>query len=191
MTPAFPATGVTDPAETLRHIQQLQERTRHDLSSYWFPLVLFGVLTLVSVPFAIPDGGGAIAIFWAIAGPGGGAAIGWYYHSCEQRLGVSRSGAPFVIAGGALILAAFVLPAVTTDALQEVVSAFAVGAFYLVFAWLDRNPALVVLGVVVAAIPAGALLAGVARPGPWVAATTGAAILATGLVAHRAEQRSA
>lgn len=188
---ALPPADVADPAAALHHVRSLQERTRHDLSSFWFPLVVFGVLTLVSVPFAVPDDGVAIAVFWAIAGPGGGAATGWYYHSLEQRLGVSRSGAPFVVTGGALIVAAFVLPAVTTGALQEVVSAFAVGAAYLVFAWLNRSPVLAVLGVVVMAIPGATLLAGMARPGPLVAATTGAVMLATGLVARRAEQRSA
>ncbi|CAN5684765.1 hypothetical protein BH20ACT1_BH20ACT1_04210 [soil metagenome] len=97
----------------------------------------------------------------------GGADIGWYYHSREQRLGVSRSGTPFVVTGVALIVAAFLLPVVTTGALQEVVSAFAVGGAYLVFAWLNRSWLLALLGGLVAAIPAAALASGMAHPGRW------------------------
>lgn len=189
--PFFHPAGVSEPAAALHHVQELQDRTRADLGSFWFPLVVFGVLTLASIPFLVPDGSPAIPYFWAVAGPAGGAAIGWYYHSREQRLGVSRSGTPFLVTGAVLFVAAFGLPAVTTGALQEVVSAFAVGAGYLVFAWLSRSPTLAVLGVVVAAVPAGALLVGLAHPGPPVAATTGSAILVTGLAARRAEQRSA
>lgn len=83
------------------------------------------------------------------------------------------------------------LPALTRGALQEVVSAFTVGVAYLVFARLNRRGALAVLGVAVAGVLAGALVAGMAHPGPWVAATTGLAILGTGLLAWRAERRAA
>ncbi len=188
--PVLDTTGATEPAATLDHVRQLQGRTRHDLGSFWFPLVVFGLLTLASVPFARAEGGVAIAIFWAVAGPAGGAGIGWYYHSREQRLGVSRSGAPFVVTGLALLVAAFLLPVVTTGALQEVVSAFAVGSAYLIFAWLNRSWLLALLGGLVAAIPAAALASGMAHPGPLVAATTGVAILLTGLVARRRELHS-
>lgn len=171
------------------HVRRLQDRTRHDLDSFWFPLVLFGLLTLASVPFAVAESGEPIAIFWTAAGPAGGAAIGWYYHRREPRIGASRSGLPFMLVGGGLIVAAFVLPAVTTGALQEVVSAFAVGAAYLVFARLTRSPQLAALGLVVATIAALALMSDLDRPGALVAATTGAAILATGLIARLGEQR--
>lgn len=151
--------------------------------------MVFGLLTLGSVPFAVPEGGEAVAVFWAVAGPGGGAAVGWYYHHLEQRLGVSRSGMPFMIVGGPSLSSPSTLPAVPTGALQEVVSAFAVGAAYLVFTRLTHSPALALLGLVVAAIPAMALVSGLDHPGPLVAATTGAAIFATGLVARHREQR--
>jgi hypothetical protein len=94
----------------------------------------------------------AVATFWAMAGRFGGAAVGWYYHSREQRLGISRSGLPYIATAALLLVGAFALPALTSGRLQEVVSA--VAAAYLVFTGLERSSALAVLNVVVAVVPA-------------------------------------
>ncbi|MFN2502852.1 MAG: hypothetical protein ABR540_01215 [Acidimicrobiales bacterium] len=172
-------------ADTLRHLESVQDQTRGELQAFWFPLVVFGALTLASAPFGLTGSGGAVGLFWAFAGPAGGAAVGWYYHSREQRLGVARSAVPYVITAAALLVAAFVLPALTRGDLREVVSCFAVAAAYLVFARLDRSVALAAVALVLAAVPAIALATGVERPGVVTAVISGAIFLATGLVFRR------
>ncbi len=181
----------TPPSEvqaTLSHLDDVARRTQSLLRSFWFPLVVFGTLTLLSAPVAALGGGTVIAFYWAVAGTTGGALVGWYYHAREERLGVSRSGLPFIVTGSLLFVAAFVLPATTSGRLQEVISAFAVGGAYLIFAWLDRSVVLAALGMAVAVVPAVALASSLEHPGPVVAATTGLAILVTGLAVRRTEQ---
>ena len=101
--------------------------------------------------------GPAVGIYWAVAGLLGGTAVGVYYHSRELRLGLSTPATPYVLTAGALMVGAFVLPAITSGDLQQVVSTFAVAAGYLVFAWLDRSRTLAGLAALMAVVP-------VARP---------------------------
>ncbi len=129
--------------------------------------------------------GGAIAVFWAIGGPVGGALVGWYYRSRELRLGLRRSATPYVLTAVGILVGAFLLPAVTGGDLQEVVSVFAVAAGYLVFAWLDRSPTLAALAVGLAAVPVAVLAGGFEHPGAITAAVTGTAILVSGLASRR------
>lgn len=183
------ATSPREAIDTLRHLEDLSGQTRALLRSFWFPLVLFGVLTLLSAPVALVGEGVEVAVYWAVAGTAGGAAVGWYYHHREERLGLSRSGVPYIATGVALLVAAFALPAMTSGRLQEVVSAFAVAGAYLIFAWLDRSAVLAVLSAALVVVPAVALASSLEHPGPVVAVVTGLAILVTGIVARRAEQQ--
>lgn len=182
------ASSPREAAAALHHVDDLQHQTRDTLRSFWFPLVVFGSLTLVSAPVALASGGVAVAVFWAVAGPGGGVAVGWYYRSRELHLGISRSPLPFVTAAAILVFA-FFLPAVTTGRLREVVSTFAVAAGYLVFAWFNRSIVLGGLALVIAAIPVTLVLNDTDHAGAIAAAITGVAILATGFVARSAERR--
>jgi hypothetical protein len=60
--------GAADPGELLGEMRAIRRRARLARHAYWFPLVLFGLLTLASVPFYIrrhPVSGGVVRI-----GPG-------------------------------------------------------------------------------------------------------------------------
>ncbi len=179
-----PAPSPQEAVEVLRHLEDVQARTRRAVQAFWFPLVLFGALTLASVPVAFLDDGPAVAVFWAVAGPLGGAAVAWHYRRSERHVGAGRSGGLYVATAIGLLGAAFLLPAVTTGDLQDVVSAFAVAAAYLVFAWLDRSAVLAVLAAMLAAVPLVALAADLSRPGAVTAAITGAVTLAVGVAAR-------
>ena len=175
--------------ETLQRVEQLRAKTRGDLRDFWFPLVLFGGLTLASAAMALtglPDGVGT-AIFWAVAGPAGGVAVAVYYHRRELALGATRAPLPYVATSIGLMALAFGLPAVTRGDLREVVSVFAVAAAYAVFAWLERSPTLAGLAVFLAVVPPAVLALDVAAAGPVTAVITGAVILGTGIRARRAE----
>jgi len=169
----------------LDHVESVQRQTRAALGGFWFPLVLFGALGLASVPAYFIGDGAVVAAFWAVAGVGGGVATGWYYHGRQQRLGVSQAALPYVIVAGVLFVAAFVLPALTTGRLQEVVSSFAVAAAYLVFAIFERSRVVAALAVVIAGGAVLSLASGLDHPGAVTAAVTGLSTLGVGMVARR------
>ncbi len=179
------ASSAQDAADLLRHVESVGSQTRNLLRAFWFPLVVFGAITLASavVHFAAP--GAAVGLYWAVAGSIGGIAVGRYYRNRELRIGLSRPALPYILTAVGIFVGAFVLPMFTHGDLQEVVSAFAVAAGYLAFAWLERTGWLVLVALLMAAIPVAVLAAGVDHPGAVAAAATGAALLATGLVARR------
>lgn len=180
-----------DASRTLGEVEELRRQTRGLLRSSWFPLVVFGPLMLVSVPVGLVGGGPVVGIFWAIAGVVGGVAVGVYYRNRALQLGVSRSPLPYVLTMVVMMGGAFVLPALTSGHLRQVVSLFAIAAGYVVFALLDREPRLVWLGVALGAVP---LLFLVVVPDAAAAASSavlGTAFLISGLAFRRAELASA
>jgi hypothetical protein len=122
------AAGVS-PAVLLDDVSALRRRTRTDRHAYWFPLLLFGVLTLAALPlyvdksFACPDGevcavgstrgrvaldaiGGSIIAgnaalgwYWLGALLGGGLATVWWYRWHARRRGVQGRVGVAVLAG--------------------------------------------------------------------------------------------
>jgi hypothetical protein len=168
-------------ADALAEIDRVRQRTRSDLQAFWFPLVLFGGLTLVSVPVALLAGWAA-AVFWAVAGPVGGGVVAHYDYRRETRLGLTRSGLPYVLTAVGLMAGAFVLPAITTGRMREVAAAFAVAAGYLVFAALERSWTVAAVAAGMAAVAAAALASGVERPGLIAWTVIGVVMLGTGLV---------
>ncbi len=179
------ASSPQEAADVLRHVESVGRHTSQLLRAFWFPLVVFGALTLASAPVQWWWPGGAVGAFWAIGGPLGGALVGWYYRNRERRLGLHHSATAYVLTAVGMLAGAFLLPAVTSGDLREVASVFAVAAGYLVFAWLDRSPGLAALAVSLAVVPVVVLMSGVAHPGAVTAVVTGTAILASGLVYRR------
>ncbi|MEA2826478.1 MAG: hypothetical protein QOG43_917 [Actinomycetota bacterium] len=179
------ASSPQDAANLLRHVESVRSQTRSLLRAFWFPLVVFGAITLASalVQWAWP--GAAVGLFWALAGPVGGVTVGRFYQSRQLRLGLSRPARPYILTAIGIFVGAFALPILTHGDLQEVVSTFAVAAGYLAFAWLERTGWLVLLALLMAAIPLVVLAAGVDHPGAVTAAATGAALVATGVLSRR------
>jgi len=62
--------------ETLAELGGLRRRTRRAVGTLWFPLVLFGSLTLLEIPFELAVGPPVIAFFWLVAGPVGCLLVG-------------------------------------------------------------------------------------------------------------------
>ncbi|MCA1674079.1 MAG: hypothetical protein LC799_18400, partial [Actinobacteria bacterium] len=176
---------------TIGEVEELRRRTRGLLRSSWFPLVVFGPLMLASVPVGLLGGGPAVGVFWAVAGPAGGVAVGVYYRNRALQLGVSRSPLPYAATMAMMMVGAFVLPALTAGDLREVVSLFAIAAGFVVFAVLDRDPSLIWLGVALGAVPLLFLAVAPDAAAPTSSAVLGAAFLITGLTFRRAELASA
>ena len=179
------ASSPQDAADVLDHVESLERRTRSLLQAFWFPLVVFGALTMASAVVQWVWPGPAVGVYWAAAGLLGGAAVGRYYHARELRLGLSTPATPSLLTAAGLVAGAFLLPAITNGDLQQVVSTFAVAAGYLVFACLDRSRTLAGLAVVMAVVPVLVLASGVDHPGAVNAAAVGAVTLVTGFASRR------
>ena len=177
----------SDITHTLEEIEGLRRNTRRELQSFWFPMVLFGALTLVAGPLCLIGDGDALGLYWALAGPTGGVAIGVYYVRREAALGLGRAAAPYIIVAGGLMAGAFLLPAFTSGDLQEVVSYFAVAAGYLGFAWIEREARIAGIAAVIAAVPLVMLAIAPGAACVVTAAVTGSIVLASGLAFRRTQ----
>lgn len=174
-------------ARTLEHLEELRARTRTDLGSAWFPLVVFGLLTLASTPIILLVGAQALGLYWTVAGLAGGLVVAGYYAIGQRRKGIrAPCGWPLLIA--AAILAGTLglgwyggtagLPL-----LAAVGPPLVVAGGYLAFAWLARDMLLAAVALGLAGLT-GALLLGGMDPEPLTAALTiayGGAFTLTGL----------
>ena len=134
--------GPADPGELLGEMRAIRRRARLARHAYWFPLVLFGVLTLASVPFYIrryPLGGDVFRIGPGagvlqsryLGGPGffelaEGTAYYWlgamllgitatvlWYRWRGNRIGLRTPARGFLITGLALLALALLIPVVS------------------------------------------------------------------------------
>ena len=174
-------------AAKLREIDTVRRHTRGVLRSFWFPLVVFGPLMLISGVLALFAEGPVIGLFWAVAGLAGSVAVCLHYRNRESRLGLSSSPLPYVLVMVAMLAGAFILPALTSGELRGVVSMFAIAAGYLVFAALDRELWLVWLAFALALVPLSLLSAAPDLAAPGSGVILGAAFLGTGIVLRRRE----
>lgn len=171
----------------LDEVSHVRSRTRYHLQSYWFPVTLFGAITLLSAPFTLIGDGAAVGWFWCVAGPSGGALVGYYYRNRELRLGVGSPALPYILTGVAMMAGAFLLPAFITGPAQASVSSFSIAIGYVVFGLLERSKMLVAVGFVIAAVPTVVIVGDVAAPGMVTALLTGAIMLSTGMIRRRVE----
>ena len=68
-TPSTPSGSPDGASHLLDEVTEVRSRTRTHLQSFWFPVTLFGVITLLSAPFTLIGDGAGVAWFWCIAGP--------------------------------------------------------------------------------------------------------------------------
>ncbi|MGI8684477.1 MAG: hypothetical protein ACR2MO_05215 [Acidimicrobiales bacterium] len=181
----------TEIARTLEEIETLQRGTRQTLQSFWFPLVVFGAITLLSSPFFLAGDGSAGGLFWAVAGPAGGIVTGTYYARREDDLGISRPPAPYIVVAVGIMVGAFGLPLLTSGDLQQVVSNFAVAAGYLGFAAIERDARIAAIAAVIAIVPLAMLAIAPDSAGPVTAVVTGSVLLASGLSFRRSQAAQA
>jgi hypothetical protein len=138
---AVPA-GPTDPGELLGEMRAIRRRARLARHAYWFPLVLFGLLTLASVPFYIrrfPVGGGVVrlgpglgllqsrflggaglidvadgtAYYWLAAMLLGITATVLWYRWRGNRIGLRTPARGYLITGLTLLALALLIPIVS------------------------------------------------------------------------------
>jgi hypothetical protein len=100
-------TNAEEVRATLGEAEWAQRTTRRVKRSVWFPLVVFGALTMVSAALCVNDAfqpSNALSTFWLVAGPLGYAAVYGFYRRRELTLGVGDRHVAFVAAGIVLLL---------------------------------------------------------------------------------------
>jgi hypothetical protein len=168
------AADTPDPRALIDEIDALQRRSRDLLAAFWFPLVLFGVLTLASAVFT---GGDATGVFWAFAGPIGSVITGVFY--ARRKVGIDRPARPYVATAAALIVGAFVAAGVAAENWKSPAAMLAVAIGYAVFAALERSWIVVATAVVMAVAATGFGLAD-AGTSALLPVIVGAILTATG-----------
>lgn len=174
-----PPTPGLDPAHALAQHDALRAQVISDrapLDRTVYPLALFGGLTLLSAIVAAVTTPSGYALYWAIAGPLGGASIGIHYGRLEHRLALRRSGTGIAIAVAAvLVLAATLLGA----AAQSSTAPFlAVAAGLAVFGVLWQSLPTLLASSLTALVTAVVALTDPAGPNVILGVAIGAVLLA-------------
>lgn len=145
-------------ASTLQDVEAHRGQARSDLQGMWFPLVLFGALTLVSAVVVVTAGPDWLGLFWLVAGPAGGAAIAVHSVRRERRRGVRRPAAGYVATAVAIVAGCLLLGSGGAALDMPELSAFGppvvVAAGLFAFAALERSASLAAMAGVLLALPA-------------------------------------
>jgi hypothetical protein len=131
--PQQPA-GPPEPEELLGELAAMRRRTRSARHAYWFPLVLFGILTCAAAPLYVssanpPTGiyssGGGPIVLGGMPGGGRGFYLGWYwlvalvggylltvlwYRWHARRAGVQTPARGYLVTGVVLTVLVLALP---------------------------------------------------------------------------------
>jgi hypothetical protein len=132
---AHGAYAVETPEQLLGEVKAVRRRTRFARHAYWFPLVLFGLLTCASIPFYLQPfpatgwygfspisgpvrylnsdylgGFGYLAYYWLAAILVGLTATALWYRLRGDRVGLRTPSRGFVITGLVLLVLALVIP---------------------------------------------------------------------------------
>ncbi len=176
-----------DAVDLLDQVARVRRRTRRTLGALWFPLVLFGSLTLLSGLVSWRVGAEALGAYWLVAAPVGSVATSLFYRRRERRVGLEMPTRPALLAVAVIVLGAFgsgaLGGALGAETLSAVGPPLFVSAGYLLFAQIEGSP---LLGGVAAALAVTALGVAVAGTAPADAATLlavvyGVTFLLTGL----------
>lgn len=131
-----------DATTLLDEVEGVRRRVRLDLGGLSFPLLLFGVLLLGGAVTVIAVSGLALALFWAVAGPAGGAATAVYFYRRARSEGIEPDGVPPMVIGLGIIGGSFLVYALGLRVDETFAAAtpfMVVAAGYMVFARLERE----------------------------------------------------
>lgn len=179
-----------NPAEALREIEQLRTRTQQQLDAFWFPLMLFGALTVISAIVGAVYGGVASGMFWLVAGPLGGAATGFHYYKRESRLGVESNPVPWIATAVGIMVGCFATGfaggSLELPALSTLGPLLTISAGYLIFGRLAHSMTVSVAAVLLGLAVVVMWLAGLGeRTAGYGAAVFGIVTFGIGVTSRR------
>jgi hypothetical protein len=167
--------GASEARDLLAAARTHGRRARADVRGEWFPLLLFGFLTLLGAPLyaqQLFNGFPWADLYWIVAGSAGYVAVARFYRRREAERGIGSSLAPYVWVGLGLFFFTFglvspilsLIPHVGAPAYAAAVRFLprfangiwlipgfapivAIGVGMLPLAWVERRPSLAVFGV--------------------------------------------
>ena len=167
---------------TLRGVEELRRRTRATANTSWYPVALFGALTLLSTPLCAFAPPWSLGIYWPIAAIAGMAAVARHYTSREARVGVVSYGWRYVAVGVGILIGASLAGALggsfQSEQLGEVGPYVVVSVGYLAFAALKRSAGLAALAALFLGASLGVAAVGAQHACTVLALLFGAASLA-------------
>ncbi|MCP9486780.1 MAG: hypothetical protein MSC30_13035 [Gaiellaceae bacterium MAG52_C11] len=183
-------------AKTVDHVSAVRRRVRRRLSSFWFPLLVFGGLTLGSLVIIALANGPALGVYWTVAGTVGGTATGRHYRRQERELGLEARQAASIVVCAAIVvgclLAGGIAGGLEAERTAAIGPSLVVAAGYAIFAWLDRSAALAAIGALLGGLTLAVALSDLdATATAFVLALAyGVVGVVAGLVFRALEQRS-
>jgi hypothetical protein len=142
--------------QLLDSVETARRHTRSVLSTNWFPMIVFGVLALVSVPVNQIWSWPAMAALWILGAPIAGIATGIWYRSRANETGVSVNPIPYVVTAIAIFVGCIAFGvAGRGDALSYAGPVMVIGLGYVAFAVFDKSPLDAVFGAATAALGVG------------------------------------
>ncbi|MBV8932459.1 MAG: hypothetical protein JOZ47_01525 [Kutzneria sp.] len=176
--------------ELIADLGGVRARTRLRLSAFWFPLCLFGVTTTGVGLLGLAAGPDVLGWGLMVNAIVGTVAVWAWFRRRSRRIGLggrSRSYLATAIVGtGLCAVAGMLVPTRPTDAAPWLACA----GTYLVFAWLERSPPILLLAGVIAAVSFGACCVP-AQPRDGVVTVVGSMVyLGTGLALRHRGTRS-
>ena len=179
----------------LSEVESVRARTRRALDSSGFPLMVFGVLTLGSVPVgmtALSLGAGfypQIGFYWAVGATIGVVLIAVHYAWRERTSGIgdrATRAAAFTATAFAILLGALTLGLVGDGATRGFGPQLAISGGYLLFALLERRLVVATVAIVLAVIAVASwLVVGGLKAYVLSALVYAAALIWAGLVLYR------
>ncbi len=174
-----------DAARTLREVERVRERTWATLDRGWIGFFVFGVASLLSVPFTRIEDGQLLGTYWLIAGPVGLIVTWLGFRRIEVHRGVFDRHEYFYVAVIALMVAGGVLVGYTGDGvLSQAGTLLPIGAGLLAIGAFDRSALLLATGGAIVVLAVVLIAASPAHADTWAAAGSGAVLLAAGMIAH-------
>lgn len=173
----------TEPKVTLEGLEDLRLRTRRRAHPSWLPLLIFGVLSLGAVPFALGGDDGYDGFYWLAAGPLGGA-LTWIL---ARRRGLEIGLEDRNFNAYAAIIAAMVAGALAIGwaggegAFSEAGTVYPIAIGLVAIAAIARSPLLAATGAALAAWGTGVLIADPEEVAAWTYAGEGAILIVAGL----------
>ena len=141
--------GMPEPSEMLSEMRAVRQRARRARHAYWFPLVLFGLLTCASIPFYLqpvitrtgvfgwassgpgvlqsryfvgPLAGADVAYYWLAALLAGVAATALWYRWRGDQVGLRTPTRGYLVTGLVLLVLALLIPVIVGSAAQSPLS---------------------------------------------------------------------
>jgi len=168
----------TDASDLIQRTERARRRTRSILRAGWFPLILFGALTIGSASVAEAAPGRVLGLYWLVGAPLATLVTALWYWRREEALGVSGEGRAHVAAGVALLVAASAVGWLGHgEPLGYAAVTLVIGAGYAVFAYLDRSRVMAGFAALLAASAVLFLVAPAHAYAIWAGVMGGSAVL--------------